>query len=69
MEIYVVRRWGVYCQGVVGVFSTPDIAKDAVVVAKAEEPDDYHEFSITPLKLDRASTLSNEGRPAPEDFI
>ena len=53
MNIYVVYRMGiVYMQGVVGVFGTVLLAKEAADIAKAKEPDDYHRFEIELYVLD-----------------
>ncbi len=51
MKLYIVERWGMYQQGVVGIFETEGLAEIAMDEAKADERDDYHNFTITELVL------------------
>jgi hypothetical protein len=50
-KFYLVERYGVYQQGIVGIFETYDQAKDALFLAQSEEPDDYHGFRIRSVLL------------------
>ena len=52
MTVFIVERFGVYQQGVVGIFSTEEKAEEAIKVAKQNEPDDYHTFTIEELAVD-----------------
>jgi len=51
LKLYIVERRGVYSQGIIGVFSTPDIAEQAMWRAKKKEPDNYHTFDIIEVGL------------------
>lgn len=46
MILYLVERYGVYSQGIYGVFDDHTDALDALREAKAKEGDDYHNFCI-----------------------
>ncbi len=51
-DIYIVTRHGVYIRGIVGAYSTKALAEAAMQTAKAREPDDYHDFTISGEQLD-----------------
>lgn len=55
--VYVVERYGVYQQGIYGIFSTPAQAEQAKIRAKALEEDNYHSFNITKVQLNVEATL------------
>jgi len=57
MKVYVATREGVYNQGIVGVFSSEELANEAIVGAKGEEPDDYHDFEVSVYILDKRVVL------------
>ena len=46
MKLYIVVRRGVHSHGIVGVFEHETFAEAAMILAKAAEEDDYHEFAI-----------------------
>jgi len=45
-KVWAVEKWGVYMQGIVGIFEKYGDAADALIAAKAKEPDDYHDFAV-----------------------
>lgn len=51
---FIVMRWGVYIQGVIGVFSTEEKAQAALEEARKAEYDRYHTFGVLPIEVDRA---------------
>lgn len=57
MKLYMVIRSGIYMQGVVGIFSTHELADKAMCNAKAKEKDDYHGFDIEKIEVDREADL------------
>lgn len=57
MYVYTVERSGVYQQGLVGIFTTKELAEEYAVKAKAAEKDDYHTFTIDRWELNKAVTL------------
>jgi len=57
MKVYIVTREGVYNQGIVGVFSSEELAGEAIVEAKVEEPDNYHSFEVSVYILDERVVL------------
>jgi len=57
MKLYIVTREGIYNQGIVGVFSSEELASEATVEAKGEEPDDYHDFEVSVYILDKRVVL------------
>lgn len=61
MKLYLVYRQGVYMQGIVGVFSSMDLAEDARHAAKKRERDDYHSFEIEEFTLDEVEKLDVSG--------
>jgi hypothetical protein len=50
--VYVVERWGVNQQGLVGVFTSKNGALEAVIRARSYEHDKYHRFGIREVVLD-----------------
>ena len=51
-KLFVVVRYGVYMQGIGGVFISKAKAEAAVERLKAKEPDGYHTFKVEPFVLD-----------------
>ena len=52
MKVYYVERYGVYPQGIYGIFSTFDLAMKAISEAKSKEHDNYHGFCINSRDVD-----------------
>lgn len=52
--VYLVLRHGVYIRGVVAVCTTREKAEKAVEFAKGLERDNYHDFEIHEVVLDRS---------------
>ena len=52
-KVYIVERRGVYQQGCGGVFSTPEKAIESANKNKADETDDYHDFNVIEIELDK----------------
>lgn len=53
MKVYLVIKEGVYLQGIYGVYDTLIQAKEAQIVAKCEECDDYHTFDIIQADINK----------------
>lgn len=60
MKVWIVTRWGVNVQGIVGVFSSEERALDAQKTAKLEEPDNYHRFNVDEYELDVRHSLETD---------
>jgi len=58
MNVFVVVRMGAYDQGIAGVFETPEEADKAITEAKAEEPDNYHDFEIRSFTIGKRNKLT-----------
>lgn len=58
---YLVQRHGVYAQGEVGIFDSLELAKAAVIRAKAAERDEYHSFHILEFQLNELCSYTDEG--------
>ena len=69
MKLYIVERMGVYSQGIVGVFSTPEIAEQAMLRAKERESDNYHTFDITEMELNEEQQMWDIKKEAYETTI
>lgn len=59
-KVHVVIREGVYMQGIGGVFTTKDLAKEAAKELKKLEPDDWHDFFIKSFKLNEIQDLERK---------
>lgn len=64
--VHLVLRKGVYVQGIVGVFCTPEDAGRAARAALEEERDSYHSFEVHDLELDERIVLETCGPTAVE---
>lgn len=53
MNLYLVIRRGAYMQGLWGVYENEEKANEALARAKVQEEDDYHEFTIHIVELNR----------------
>ena len=51
-DVYIAVRMGIYMQGIIGVYTTLDLAKEACLEAKRDEPDDYHDFYVYKHEVD-----------------
>ena len=60
MELFVVKKNGVYIKGVVGIFSKLKFDEEARVKAAELEKDGYHDFDIQVFELDKAHDLSDD---------
>ena len=62
--LWIVERWGVYHQGVVGIFTTERRALIAQGIAQKREPGDYHSLPaftvrrIIPNEISRLTVKS-----------
>lgn len=61
MKVWLVLRWGIYVQGIIGIYSSEQLAKEAAQRAKALEPDDYHSFEVTECAVDSDLLPDREG--------
>ncbi len=52
-DVFLVKRFGAYDRGVVGIFSSKIKAETAMKKAKYLEPDDHHEFKIVPIEINK----------------
>lgn len=52
MPHYIATREGVYNQGILGVFTTLELAQESCLAAEVLEPDDYHRFYVQEIELD-----------------
>jgi len=53
MNLYLVVRWGIYMQGIFGVYDSIEKAEEAKEIAISLEPDSYHNFTIEPFVLNK----------------
>jgi len=52
MMVYVLEFAGVYRQGIIGVFSSEEIAREKAVEAIRKEDDDYHQILLEVYEVD-----------------
>lgn len=45
-EVYVVTKQGVYLQGIVGIYTDEELAKEAALSAAADDCDSYHTYYV-----------------------
>ena len=57
MLVYLVTREGVYNAGIVGVFSSKELADLAAAQAASLEVDNYHSFNVTAFNVDEILEL------------
>jgi hypothetical protein len=55
MRVYYVQKKGMYCQGVFGIFTTPEPAVMLADSLAEKEKDDYHTFYVFEATLDKVS--------------
>ena len=60
MTVYIVFKEGVYRHECFGAFSSIGAAMDSAAIAKSNEPDSYHSFSIVPFVVDAHYELEPE---------
>ena len=63
MILYAVHRYGVYDQGVVGIFGSRWKAEKARLIAITHETDGHHDFDIRTYVLDKNYSRPQEERP------
>jgi hypothetical protein len=54
MKLYIVVRYGIYMQGIFGVFDTQGSAIEAANTAFEAEKDNYHSFHVESITLNSA---------------
>lgn len=57
-KIYIVVMQGVYMQGILGVYSTQELAKMQAQITAAEDIDSYHNYNGYEITLDETSVLT-----------
>ena len=53
MKVFVIVRYGIYMQGIFGVYSTKDEALIAARLYISNEYDDYHAFEVIEYEMDK----------------
>ncbi len=57
--MYIVERYGIYQQGMFGIFESFEDARSHAIEAIKQEADCYHDFLVTEIELNKKYSESN----------